>query len=709
MNHRAAIRRIDTYRPPPPTPQAVEKIDEPQASADVKEWRRLLNTVCLSELTASGSRTPVQKRFNALKFGPNPVNPWRRRHFVVAGNFLLWFVDNSDTAKSLGCYYLPGLITNAEVKGRRQHCLRIAPAAPRRPGDKWKELTIAPDALDSAEEQRQCVDDWLSFFTTFSATGVTIGEPQNLELQHSVRKDRSGTTALGLSGLPPVWEHMLIADGFSANDFKEHRETLRMVVDFARENQNGRVEPESHVNPKVRIVFPSFSSSEPPLDRSTLGGQRGSSMQSDPAKAHPAVQTLQALTTEGNPMVLFSDMKKLDAGSQGEVYKATRISDGETIALKKIFIRKPEKEIPALVNEIKIMSGSSHPNIINFFRCYRPTPEALWISMEYMNGGKLTDFISTTQVFSDADVAFVAGKLVSALAYLHEKGLLHRDIKSDNVLVDKNTGKLALADFGFGTDLTDGRKFRETVVGTPYWMAPEVIRGDPYDEKADIWSLGILLLEMVNGEPPNIHLSQMKALYTIVSSPPPEPKSRRSDPLHKFVAACLQTDPAERASAKSLLEHPFLPTASDLEGFIQRRFGGDAASSKPPTAAAAAAALPPRAAPAAPAASAAAAASLPPPAPASPAKDVGGAGASALNGSVSSLLSNASFTARAAAAAAAPPPAAAAKARSRGKEQRSNTGSPGSTSGSPGSTLLRSNTSFVANTSSASLATEVPL
>ena len=219
------------------------------------------------------------------------------------------------------------------------------------------------------------------------------------------------------------------------------------------------------------------------------------------------------------------------------------------------------------------MSGSSHPNIINFYSCYLPSKDTLWISMEYMSGGKLTDLITRNETFSDEDVAYVAKTLCSALAYLHERGLLHRDIKSDNVLIDKTTGKLALADFGFGADLTDGRKFRETVVGTPYWMAPEVIRGDPYDDRADIWSLGILLLELVDGEPPNIHLSQMKALYTIVSSPPPEPKSQRGPELHDFVSQALQTNPEGRAAATALLDHSFLTLAHTQHVFASRRAG----------------------------------------------------------------------------------------------------------------------------------------
>eukprot|EP01061_Rhynchopus_euleeides_P040553 TRINITY_DN6987_c0_g2_i1.p1 TRINITY_DN6987_c0_g2~~TRINITY_DN6987_c0_g2_i1.p1 ORF type:complete len:628 (+),score=248.39 TRINITY_DN6987_c0_g2_i1:142-1884(+) len=535
------------------------------------EWRRLLNSGPTLGDLLDDDRVPVETRFFAMKFGPSLVTPWRRRYFIIYGRFLLWFQSDDESSKSLGCYYLPGLAALKEAKGKRQFCLRVVPAAPRRPGDKWKELIIAP--LEGTDEERE-VDAWRETFTDYSHSAVAVGEPDELETIHSVRKDRSGTTALGLLGLPPVWEHVLQEEGFTAEDFKVHRDTLRMVVDFARENQQAMTEPASHVHPKVRIVFPSFEDDEAPgerASRATLNGTAPANASMQSLVPHHALASLQELVAEGDPSELYSGFVKLDSGSQGEVYRATRKSDNTVVALKKIFIRKPVKEIPALVNEIKIMSGSSHPNIINFYDCYRPNDGTLWISMEYMSGGKLTDLISRNDSFSDEDVAYVAKTLCSALAYLHDKGLLHRDIKSDNVLIDKATGKLALADFGFGADLTDGRKFRETVVGTPYWMAPEVIRGDPYDDKADIWSLGILLLELVDGEPPNIHLSQMKALYTIVSSPPPEPKSRRSPDLHAFVAQCLQTLPEERATAKHLMEHAFLSAAHPQETFASRR------------------------------------------------------------------------------------------------------------------------------------------
>ena len=337
MNHRAAIRRIDPQRyAHVPT---VTRVDQPEDFLDAKEWRRLLNaSPTLTDLLHDATH-PVVARFFAFKFGPSLVTPWRRRYFIVHGKFLLWFSSDEPSARSLGCYYLPGLILFKEAKGKKHVTLRIVPAVPRRPGDKWKELSIAP--LDSCGSEEVDVDGWCELFGQFTLGDIAIGEPAELETIHSVRKDRSGTTALGLLGLPPIWEQILVEEGFTAEDFTQHRATLRMVVDFARENQQKQSEPQSHVLPKVRLVFPSFSDDDTPTIRDTLNNT-ASGDGSTAALPHPSLASLHALVTEGDPAELFTDFVKLDAGSQGEVYKATRNEDDTVVALKKIFIRKPE-------------------------------------------------------------------------------------------------------------------------------------------------------------------------------------------------------------------------------------------------------------------------------------------------------------------------------------------------------------------------------
>jgi serine/threonine protein kinase len=196
--------------------------------------------------------------------------------------------------------------------------------------------------------------------------------------------------------------------------------------------------------------------------------------------------------------------------------------------------------------------------------------------MELMEGGKLTDLLMKTR-FSEPEIACVLKESLLALKYMHDNKRIHRDIKSDNILIGSN-GEIKLADFGFCTELKNEKDSRKSVVGTPYWyfysliirMAPEVIRGVEYDYKVDIWSLGIMALEMAEGEPPHMELQPLKALFIIATQPSPtlnEP-DKWSNSFKDFLSLALAKNSSKRASAADLLKHSFLKKACSSDFLV---------------------------------------------------------------------------------------------------------------------------------------------
>lgn len=259
------------------------------------------------------------------------------------------------------------------------------------------------------------------------------------------------------------------------------------------------------------------------------------------------------------PEEVFDIICKLGEGSYGSVYKALHKESGQVLAIKQVPV---DTDLQEIIKEISIMQQCDSPYVVKYYGSYFKNTD-LWIVMEYCGAGSVSDIMRLRKkTLSEEEIATILCDTLKGLEYLHRRRKIHRDIKAGNILLNTE-GHAKLADFGVAGQLTDTMAKRNTVIGTPFWMAPEVIQEIGYDCVADIWSLGITALEMAEGKPPYGDIHPMRAIFMIPTKPPPSFRQpdQWSPEFIDFVSQCLIKNPEERATAEFLLNHEFIGNA----------------------------------------------------------------------------------------------------------------------------------------------------
>lgn len=231
-------------------------------------------------------------------------------------------------------------------------------------------------------------------------------------------------------------------------------------------------------------------------------------------------------------------VEKLGKGSYGSVYRARYRETGETVAAKRIVLpRQDEEGYRAVQREISMLQECKHPNVVRYHGSHKIGDHVLWIVMEYCAGGSVSDLLRVTDEPLGEDlIRFVCLECLKGIQYLHNISRIHRDIKCSNILLTES-GEVKLADFGVAAQLTSTMSKRNTFIGTPHWMAPEVIQESRYDGKVDIWALGISAIEMAEKYPPRWFVHPMRVLFMISRDPAPklEEPAKWSRPFVDFV------------------------------------------------------------------------------------------------------------------------------------------------------------------------------
>uniref|UniRef100_A0A668A6G6 non-specific serine/threonine protein kinase n=1 Tax=Myripristis murdjan TaxID=586833 RepID=A0A668A6G6_9TELE len=436
--------------------------------------------------------------------------------------------------------------------------------------------------LPSVPEEKKSRNKIISMFKDRDKDRPEISSPSDFE--HTIHVGFDAVTG-EFTGMPEQWARLLQTSNISKSEQKQNPQAVLDILKFY-DSTSGKQKYLSfsasgqflffllRLSPPPPVVAPRPEHTKSVYTRSVIDPLPppevdAASKAADKQKKKGGKMTdeeimekLRTIVSVGDPKKKYTRYEKIGQGASGTVYTAIDVATGQEVAIKQINLQKqPKKEL--IINEILVMKELKNPNIVNFVDSFLVGDE-LFVVMEYLAGGSLTDVVTET-CMDEAQIAAVCRECLQALEFLHANQVIHRDIKSDNVLLGMD-GSVKLTDFGFCAQITPEQSKRSTMVGTPYWMAPEVVTRKAYGPKVDIWSLGIMAIEMVEGEPPYLNENPLRALYLIATNGTPELQSpeKLSPVFRSFLSRCLEMDVEKRGSGRELLQHQFLKLAKPL-------------------------------------------------------------------------------------------------------------------------------------------------